>query len=110
MFVRTVVLRETTRQRRADLAFLEFLAAGDGGSLALGTARAGRLAVEANQRELLAAEAGRASGQDNPWQRKKATAARDRADAALFAALREPVDSAGTPTYTARKSAGRGGP
>ncbi len=89
MFVRTVVLRETTRQRRAHLAFLEFMAAGDGGSLALGTPRAARLAVEANQRELLAAEAGTASGQDNLWQRKKATAARDRADAALFAAALE---------------------
>jgi hypothetical protein len=107
------------------------MAAKQGRSLALGMARAGRIAVEANQRELLAAEAlrvplqrvmaaaaraallpdgdvrdaalrmgaaaaedGKAYGQDNLWQRKQATAAREQADAALFAALRDLVDSA----------------
>jgi len=114
-------------------AFLEFMAAKETGRFALGVAQAGRIAVEENQRGLLAAqelkvplqrvmaaaaraallpdstvraaalrlggaaaEAGRAYGQDNLWRRQKATAAREQADAELFAALAALVDAAGT--------------
>ncbi|MFG3423187.1 hypothetical protein [Micromonospora sp. NPDC048063] len=117
-------------------ALLEFMAAKDSDGFALGAARAGRIAVEANQRELLAAETLRAPlnrvlaaasraallpdgavraaalhlgevaaesatayGQDNLWQRKKATAAREEADAALFAALRGLIDAASAHLY-----------
>lgn len=112
-------------------AFLELMAGKQSGGLAVGMAQAGRLAVETDQRELLAAqelkvplhrvmaaaaraallpdgdvrnaavrlaeaaaEAGQAYGRDNLWQRAKATAAREQADAALLAALGELVDAA----------------
>jgi len=112
-------------------AFLEFMAGKENGGLAAGTARGAQIAVEANQRELLAAQvlhvpiqrvmaaaaraallpdgavrdaalqlseaataAVQAYGMDNLWQRKKATAARQQADTALYAALRDLIDAA----------------
>jgi hypothetical protein len=111
-------------------AFLEFMAAKERGGLAQGAAQVGRVVIDVNQRELLAAQAltvplqrvmaaaaraallpdgavrdaamrlseaatevGPAYGQDNLWQRKKATAARQQSDEALFAALRNLMDA-----------------
>jgi hypothetical protein len=113
-------------------AFLEFMAGKQNGGVATGVARGAQIAVEAQQREQLAAqalqtpasrvmaaatraslqlpagavreaalrlsevamEAGQAYGLDNLWQREKATAARARADAALYAPLRDLIDAA----------------
>lgn len=105
-------------------AFLEYMAAKTTSGHALGAAQLGRVATEANQRELaaamglqaplervlavagraavladgevreaalklgqVAAESSQAYGQDNLWRRKKAKAARDRADAELYEAM-----------------------